>query len=221
VIAQYELTSIRSCYGAKIALEVDRLVLWPGRLYVLTGLNGSGKSTLLNLLAFLSPPSLGEVFFAGERVTWQRRQLGLLRRKVTLLHQSPYLFAGTVATNIAFGLKARGIERRELRPRVAESLARVGLTGFEERRIGQLSGGEAQRVALARALALQPEVLLLDEPLANVDKETARIIEPLLAGLPASGTTVVMSTHDPRLGEGLGSQAIHLRDGKPDSDKSE
>jgi tungstate transport system ATP-binding protein len=220
VSAQYQLTSIQKRYGTKIALELDELAIWPGRLYVLTGLNGSGKSTLLNILAFLSPPSAGEVSFAGQRVTWQKRQLGLLRRRVTLVHQSPYLFAGTVAGNIAFGLKARGLERRELRWRVGDSLAKVGLAGFEGRKIGQLSGGEAQRVALARALALQPEVLLLDEPLANVDKETTQILQPLLAALPAAGTTVVMSTHDPRLDMGADGNTIQLSNGKPESGNS-
>ncbi len=212
--AQLTLTSVQKRYGDKIALELKKLALLPGRLYILTGPNGSGKSTLLNILALLSKPERGELLYAGERVTWKSRELNILRKKVTLMHQSPYLFAGTVFDNVAFGLKARGISGDELRRTVSDSLALVGLVGFEERNITQLSGGEARRVALARALAPKPEILLLDEPLAHVDRESAEIIERLIASLTASGTMVVMSTHDPHQNKRLGGEVIRLTGGR-------
>ncbi len=212
--AQLTLTSVQKRYGDKIALELKKLALLPGRLYILTGPNGSGKSTLLNILALLSKPERGELLYAGKRVTWKSRELSILRKKVTLMHQSPYLFAGTVFDNVAFGLKARGISGDELRRTVSDSLARVGLVSFEERNITQLSGGEARRVALARALAPKPEILLLDEPLAHVDRESAEIIERLIASLTASGTMVVMSTHDPHQNKRLGGEVIQLSGGR-------
>lgn len=214
MITQFTLKSIQKRYENKLALELQELTILPGRIYILTGPNGSGKSTLLSILAFLARPDRGEVTFAGERIAWSRKELGLLRRKVTLLHQSPYLFTGTVFDNVAFGLKARGISREELRRSVADSLALVGLACFEERNVTQLSGGEARRVALARALALKPEILLLDEPLAHVDRESAEVIERLIASLPAQGTTVVMSTHDPHQNERLNGEVIQLHGGR-------
>lgn len=212
--AQFTLKSIQKRYGDKIALELDELTLLPGRLYILAGPNGSGKSTLLNILALLTRPERGDMFFAGKRVTWKSGELGLLRKKVTLLHQSPYLFSGNVFCNVAFGLKARGIKADELERAVAAALEQVGLKGFEERNVRQLSGGESRRVALARALALKPEILLLDEPLANVDQESAEVVERLIASLPAEGTTVVMSSHDPYHEERLECDVIRLMSGR-------
>jgi tungstate transport system ATP-binding protein len=210
----YRLKSIRKCYGPKVVLEIEDLTIAEGRLHTLIGANGAGKSTLLSLLAFLSPPTAGEIFYAGKRIDWSRGSVEEQRRKVTLLHQSPYLFGGTVHANVAFGLKARGIRGEEQRRIVEETLAIVGLPGFRERKARELSGGEAQRVAMARALALKPEVLLLDEPLANIDRETAGWLETVIASLPAQGTTVVMTTHDPGHPERLAGESIFLEGGR-------
>ena len=177
----YRVRAIRKRYGTKTVLAIDDLVIARGRLHTLTGANGAGKSTLLSILAFLSPPTEGEVRYAGERVDWDRDTVSGLRRRVTLLHQSPYLFGGTVRANVAFGLNARGIKGDQQRRIVAEALETVGLRGFGERKARELSGGEAQRVAMARALALSPEVLLLDEPFANIDRETAAALEAVIA----------------------------------------
>lgn len=193
----YRLQSIRKCYGSNVALDIEELTIAEGRLYTLTGANGAGKSTLLSLLAFLARPTSGEIFYAGKRVDWEHGSVEEYRRKVTLLHQSPYLFGGSVHDNVAFGLKVRGIPGEELRRIVDRALDGVGLQGFRDRRARELSGGEAQRVAMARALVLKPEVLLLDEPLANIDRETTALLETVIASLPARGTTVVMTTHDP------------------------
>lgn len=211
---QFTLSSIRKSYGTTVALELESLTLQTGLLYILTGPNGSGKSTLLNILALLSKPEQGEVVFGGKRVGWRPKELSLLRKKITLLHQSPYLFVGTVAANVAFGLKARGMSGEELQRGVADSLEQVGLKGFERRNVRQLSGGEIRRVALARALALKPEMLLLDEPLANLDQESVQVVEQLIASLPGRGTTVVMSTHDPLQNERLEGEVIELVAGR-------
>ena len=193
----YRLRSVTKRYGSSVAVDIDALTIDSGRLYTLTGANGAGKSTLLGILAFLTPPTTGEIFYAGERVDWKDDSVRNRRRKVTLLHQSPYLFVGTVFRNVAYGLKARGIAGDAALRAVDRALETVALVGFRDRDARELSGGEAQRVAMARALALEPEVLLLDEPLANIDRETAGLLEAVIASLPSRGTTVVMTTHDP------------------------
>jgi len=210
----YRLQSIRKCYGSNVALDIEELTIAGGRLYTLTGANGAGKSTLLSILAFLDPPTSGEIFYAGKRVDRNHGSVEEYRRKVTLLHQSPYLFGGSVHDNVAFGMKVRGIPGEERRRIVDRALEGVGLQGFRDRKARELSGGEAQRVAMARALALKPEVLLLDEPLANIDRETTGWLETVIASLPAQGTTVVMTTHDPDHPGRLNGESIHLEGGR-------
>ena len=215
----YRLRSVTKRYGSNIAVDVDALTIAAGRLYTLTGANGAGKSTLLGILAFLTPPTTGEIFYAGERIDWKSDTVRRRRRKVTLLHQSPYLFGGTVFRNVAYGLKARGIAGEAMIRTVGRALETVGLERFRDRDARELSGGEAQRVAMARALALDPEVLLLDEPLANIDRETALLLETVIASLPSRGTTVVMTTHDPDHPVRLNGGAIVLEGGKVTSSR--
>ncbi|MBP2685589.1 MAG: transporter ATP-binding protein [Deltaproteobacteria bacterium] len=210
----YHLHSIRKEYGSTTVLNIEDLTILEGRLYTLIGANGAGKSTLLNILAFLLPPTAGEIYYDGRRVDWSRGSVEEKRKKVTLLHQSPYLFGGTVFANVAFGLKARGIPKEEQQRLVEKALDVVGLREFGERKARELSGGEAQRVAMARALVLSPEVFLLDEPLANIDRETAGLLEDVIASLPSLGTTVVMTTHDPDLPNRLNGASILLEGGR-------
>lgn len=200
----YLLKNIRKRHGDHPAVSVDNLEIESGRLYILTGANGAGKSTLLELLAFLTSPSEGKIFFDGVEIGADPGALARVRRQVTLLHQSPYLFRGTVADNLAYGLGMRGLSHHEQTCRIDEALAAVGLPAFARRKARELSGGEVQRVALARALALKPRVLLLDEPFANVDAPTAALLEETVTALPCQGTTVIMTTH----------QTDHLRWGK-------
>ncbi|MBI5419940.1 MAG: ABC transporter ATP-binding protein [Deltaproteobacteria bacterium] len=210
----YRLRMLTKRHGHKAALSIAGLDIFEGCIYSLTGPNGSGKSTLLGILAFLSPPTSGTLHYDGKPVEWKGRSLVPLRQEVTLVHQSPYLFEGSVYSNLAFGLKVRGIPEETQRSRIGLSLETVGLSGFEERRARALSGGEAQRVALARALALAPRVLLLDEPLANVDGRSAEVIRLVISGLPGRGTTVVMTTHDPDPPSCLNGEVIRLEEGR-------
>jgi tungstate transport system ATP-binding protein len=210
----YHLVGVEARYQAKTALLVDELALRGGQLNVVAGLNGSGKSTLLNVLAFLMHPTQGVVKFSGKPVRWDRAQLRELRQSVTLVHQDPFLFRGSVAANVSYGAKSRGISGYALQEHVRESLELVGLSGFEARNANRLSGGEARRVALARALACDPEVILLDEPLAYVDELSTSIIENLLLTLVDRGVLVVVSSHDPTLGLRLNARTIRLRQGR-------
>lgn len=210
----YRLEAVGMHYGGKEVLAIPALEIQEGGFHFLTGPNGSGKTTLLRLLAFLHPPASGTLYYSGGRVDWRDRSLVPLRREATLLHQSPYLFDGTVFSNVAYGLKVRGMESLTHGERVGKALEMVGLEGFEGRKARALSGGEMQRVALARALVLKPRVLLLDEPLANVDRSSAEVIGGVIAGLPGHGTTVIMATHAPELNGGRNAEVLRLEDGK-------
>jgi tungstate transport system ATP-binding protein len=191
----YRIKDVVHCYGEKQVLAIDELIIPSGAIVGLVGPNGSGKSTLLKLLGFQVQPTGGSILFREETV---KPFAGRNRFRVTLLTQEPYLLHRSVFDNVAYGLKVRG-ERKMLAARVNEALALVGLAPekFSRRKWSALSGGEAQRVALAARLALKPEVLLLDEPTANVDAESGRLIRR--ASLKAReewGTTLVVAAHD-------------------------
>jgi tungstate transport system ATP-binding protein len=213
-IAKYHLSFVQVSYGETLGVAIDELTIAAGGLYVLTGPNGSGKSTLLGILAFLNKPEQGAITFDGVPVNWARKECALLRQRVTLLHQHPYLFSGSVASNVAFGLTARDTNKELVQDIIRESLEKVGLAGFESRTARRLSGGESRRVALARALACKPEVMLLDEPVANVDRASATLFESLVVSLATNGMTIIISSHDDRLGARLGARMIYLEDGK-------
>ena len=210
----YELNQIEHRRGGRTVLAIDRLELLPGRFYALTGANGAGKSTLLHLLALLDRPTGGELRVDGQTSPGSNRRLCRLRREITLVHQSAFLLSGTVADNIAFGLKLRGIDRRERERRTLWALQVVGLPDFAERPTRRLSGGEGQRVALARALALKPRVLLLDEPTSGLDEKSAAAFENLLATLHDQGLSLVMAGHDRALVQRLGAEEIRLAEGR-------
>ena len=211
-MALYELNRIELQRGS-FCLSIDQLRLESGRLYTLEGENGSGKSSLLQLLALLNPPCQGQMYFDGQPASWQAGALRQLRRNITLVEQTPLLFTGTVEQNLAFGLKVRGIHGEQRRQRVEQALETTGLLGFNNRLARELSGGESRRVALARALALQPKLLLLDEPTANLDISQVAALERFLITLPALGMCVVIATHDAEQPLRLGGDSIKLQDG--------
>lgn len=195
--------------GSDFHLSIDHLDLLPQRIYAVTGPNGAGKSTLLRLLAFLTPPEQGLVQFADGKGRLREQ-----RQKITLVEQTPYLLHGSVADNLSYGLKLRGIKEPELQKRIQSALSMVGLPDFALRRADKLSGGEAQRVALARAIALQPELLLLDEPTSNIDHKNLLAFEKLLSKLPEYGITVIFATHDLTQPDRLGAETICLENGR-------
>ena len=170
----YQIQNIDHYYGDKQVLSVDDISIPSASITGLIGPNGSGKSTLLKLLGFLEQPTYGAILFKGKKVIPLPNEV---RFGVTLLTQEPYLMRRSVFDNVAYGLKIRR-DTKDLRNRVWEALAQVGLDSkdFARRKWTALSGGEAQRVALAARLVLKPEVLLLDEPTANVDTDSARLI---------------------------------------------
>jgi tungstate transport system ATP-binding protein len=191
----FHLEAVEHHYAGRRVLAVAHLRIAPGTIVGLMGPNGSGKSTLLRLLGFLETPSRGRILFKGRPAApFDPR----IRGKVTLLPQDPYLMNRSVADNVAYGLKLRG-GREKTEPRVQEALAAVGLAPerFARRPWYALSGGEAQRVALAARLVLEPQVLLMDEPTASVDAESAeRIRQAALTARARWGTTLIVASHD-------------------------
>jgi len=166
----------------------------PGEYVCVLGPSGSGKSTLLRLVAGFEHPDAGTIHLGGQRV----EHLPPERRPVHTVFQGYALFPHlTVFENVAFGLRMRKVPRSELRSRVEESLERVGLPGFGPRRPGLLSGGEQQRVALARALVNRPPLLLLDEPLAALDRRLRLRLQEELRGIQQEvGVAFLHVTHD-------------------------
>jgi tungstate transport system ATP-binding protein len=178
-----------------VVLDIDSLKIETGIILGLSGPNGSGKSTLLKLLGFISKPTQGRILFKG-RIA--KPFSDRVRFRVTLLPQTPYLMKRSVYRNIAYGLALHG-RRDSLKESIHEALERVGLAAeeFSRRQWNQLSGGETQRVALAARLALRPEVLLLDEPTANVDSQSSLLIKhAALEFRKEYGTTLIVSSHD-------------------------
>ncbi|OAH64191.1 ABC transporter ATP-binding protein [Dietzia cinnamea] len=180
------------------ARDVDlRLTVPAGRRLAIVGPNGAGKSTALSLLAGHLRPDSGEVRLDGRVVSSPRTHVPAHRRRVVALEQRPGLLPHlTALDNVAYGPRARGVRRRDALARARTELEAVGCADLAGRRPHELSGGQAQRVALARALAVDPELVLLDEPLAALDVEVAPEIRRLLADR-LTGRAVVMVTHDP------------------------
>ncbi len=191
----YHLKNIRHYYEKTAVLDIDELDITKGSITGLIGSNGSGKTTLLKLLAFALRPTHGDIFYKGKKEVCFSPSV---RSKVTLLTQTPYLLKRTVFENIVYGLNIRK-DKTNIEERVKTALLNVGLDyqRFALRKWHQLSGGEAQRVAMAARLILKPEVLLLDEPVANVDSQSAKLIrKATLNARDQWGATLVVASHD-------------------------
>lgn len=210
----YGLIGLTKAYGSRRVVDIRRLELQEGKIYALLGPNGAGKTTLLNMLAFLDAPSSGRLLFRGQPVRFSESGLQPLRRQVVIVDQTPILFSTTVARNIDFGLKIRGIDKAARVRLIDEALEMVGMRAFASAEAHKLSGGETQRVALARAIALSPQVLLCDEPTANVDIENQAIIVDLLGRFNADKKiTVIFTTHDRYQAATLADETLALDEG--------
>lgn len=191
----YQLQNVTKEYNGRRVLQVDHLDIGQGEIFALVGPSGAGKSTMLRLLNFLEPPSSGRIRFLETEFTPSRPMPMRLLRRVTTVFQRPLLLNRSVQANVSYGLRLRG--QRNSRHRVEAALEDVGLEHLARERARTLSGGEAQRVALARAIVLQPDVLLLDEPTANLDPYNVGLIEDIVGALNRErGTTLVLVTHN-------------------------
>ncbi|MDI9616777.1 MAG: phosphate ABC transporter ATP-binding protein [Methanothrix sp.] len=177
------------------------------------GPTGAGKTTLLRVMDLIEIPSKGRVLFRGEDLQRESERLAA-RRRIGVVFQRPVMLRGSVYDNVAYGLRIRRLSKEEIDERVGAALSDVGLEGYERRPARTLSGGEMQRVALARALAISPELLLLDEPTANLDPRTSHVIEDLISRAKMRGMTTVISTHDLPQAVRLADRIVIIMDGR-------
>ncbi|MGV9277520.1 quaternary amine ABC transporter ATP-binding protein [Streptomyces griseosporeus] len=217
-LAALGAAELRARTGCTAAVRDVSFDVRKGEVFVVMGLSGSGKSTLVRCLTRLIEPTAGTIAIDGEDVrAMDRSRLRALRRhRAAMVFQHFGLLPHrTVLDNVAYGLEIQGVSRAERRERAAEFVAKVGLEGMEHRRPGQLSGGQRQRVGLARALAVDPEVLLFDEPFSALDPLIRRDMQEEVVRLHREeGRTMVFITHD--LGEALklGDRIALMRDGR-------
>jgi tungstate transport system ATP-binding protein len=203
------LEDITKDYRAVKALDAVNFNAEGGKIIVLIGVNGAGKTTLLRILAGLEKQDKGSIFFNDQTISDPE-----LRLVATLVFQRSVMLSMSVYDNLAFGLKIRGKKDPEIKEKIAEALHCVGLKNFEKRRAKRISGGEQQRVALARAFLLEPKILLLDEPTANLDPNSAIIIEKTIATRKKADNIIVMATHNLSQAKRLGDEIVHMHNGK-------
>ncbi len=172
-------------YGKNEVLSINKLLIKKGITTVFLGSNGSGKTTILKVLSGIFIPSKGVILPEPES----------LRKKSILVHQNPYLFSGSVKYNIEFGLKIRNISKPIRQSIIQKVLSDAKLLNLINRKTSSLSGGEKHRLAIARGVALNPDILVLDEPFANIDSASRNVIENLILKREKNGRTTIISTH--------------------------
>ena len=198
--------------GDRLLLDVDVVEVRGGEVLAILGPNGAGKSTLLRVLAMLQRPAAGTVIFRGVSGSDGER---LLRRQCAVVFQRPHLWAGTVRANIELGLRLRRHPAESTREQAERAATQLGIGALLEREVRSLSGGEAQRVAIARAMALQPEVLFLDEPTSNLDAMARTALVEDLDHVARDGQhATVLATHDRAHAFSIADRVLVLRDGR-------
>jgi tungstate transport system ATP-binding protein len=208
-----ELKSITKNFPQRELLRGVDLALKSGNSYVLTGDNGCGKTTLMRIIAGLEPANGGAMHFEGNEVDLDRYPEAL-RQRMTYVHQQPYLFHTSIAHNIAYGLKTRGVRKQQRETLIAEAIAWAGVEHLRDVLPHKLSGGERQRVALARAKVLNPRLLLFDEPTASLDTEARRYAIELIDELRRDDVTVLVACHDREIIDMPGMKWLQLASGR-------
>lgn len=204
-----EIKGIDKNYRALKALDSVSLEAKSGKIIVLIGVNGAGKTTLMRIIAGLEEPSMGSISFNGQSMNAKG-----LRKLATMVFQRTAMFNRSVYDNVAFGLKVRGEEDQEIAEKVPQVLHLVGLANFEKRKARKTSGGEQQRISLARAFLLNPRILLLDEPTANLDPNSAMIIERAITSRKREDEIIIIATHNLAQARRLGDEIIHIYNGR-------
>jgi putative spermidine/putrescine transport system ATP-binding protein/spermidine/putrescine transport system ATP-binding protein len=207
-----ELKGVIKRFGQVEAVQKVDLVIEEGHLVTLLGPSGCGKTTILRMIAGLETPTAGDIYILGQRVNdtpVHKRNLGMIFQNYALFPHK------TIFENVAFGLKYRDVPRQEMKDRVSRALEMVRLPGVEKRMPSQLSGGQQQRIALARAIVIEPDVLLMDEPLSALDEnlreEMRREIDNLQQKL---GLTTLFVTHDQREALSMSNKIVVMKDGR-------
>jgi tungstate transport system ATP-binding protein len=210
-----KLERVSKTFGDHLILDSIDAEIPSGKIFTIIGPSGQGKTTLLRLINLLDMPSSGDIFINGISLKKGFKNNTEIRRKMGMVFQTPVAFNETVESNIAMGLKYRGVSKNEITRRVTEKLEEIGLAGYENRKARTLSGGEMQRVSLARVMITNPDLLLLDEPTANLDPVSTTKIEELIRYYNRTcGTTIIMSSHDLYQGQRLADIIAVMMNGK-------
>lgn len=209
------LQELVKSYQGKTVLDLSSLTFEAGKITAVIGPSGAGKSTLLTLINGLERPDAGRILFDGEELNAARGYGQEYQNRMAMVFQKPMMFSTTVAKNIAYGLRIRKLSPDEIHKRVEEAAAWLGLSGLLKQKAQTLSGGEAGRVSVARALVIQPELLLLDEPTANLDPANVTLIEEVIRKASREyGTTVIIVTHNMFQARRLADHVVCLMDGQ-------
>jgi energy-coupling factor transporter ATP-binding protein EcfA2 len=208
-----EIHGVRFNSHGRQILDDLSLSFRPGELTLLVGRNGCGKTTLLKILAGLLRPDGGRFIYQGTEKTWPE-QRKFLQQEVCYLHQEPYLFDTSVFDNVAYGLRCRKASAETVQLLVQRALEASSMGHLAGRHARQLSGGEKQRVAMARAWVLSPKLMLLDEPLANMDQESRHQCRQLILQLQDSGMGIMLTSHEGRHKGLRVTRHLKLSDGK-------
>ena len=206
---QLQLVDIKKSYRNVNALNSISLEMQGGKIIVLLGVNGAGKTTLMRIMAGLENSDSGQLLFNNQNIDCKA-----LRQVSTLVFQKSAMFSTNVYDNLAYGLRIRKAPKAEIKKKVAEALQAVRLSGFEKRRAKKTSGGEQQRIALARAFLLDSQVLLLDEPTANLDPNSASIIEKAMVSRKSAQRIIVMATHNLSQARRMADEIVHIYNGE-------
>ena len=208
------LHNITKKYGEVVALKNVSMEVHKGDIFAVIGSSGAGKTTLLRIISMLETEYSGDYYFNDVNVKDIRKNRDGLRKHITMVFQKPVMFNSSVFDNVAYGLKIRGLSSSEIRNRVKNVLEQVGLYEMRQKNAKKLSGGEQQRVALARALVLETDVLVLDEPTANLDAANVQMIEKIIREISKDGVTVVMATHNLFQAKRLANRIAYLNSGE-------
>lgn len=187
------IENLSKSFGTREVLKNINMGIYRGEIFAFMGPSGVGKTTLLRILDCLETPTSGRLMFDGNEIS---RKIDCMRR-MSLLFQNPAVFNTTVFNNVAYGLIVRGFDKKTIETKVIEALDLVGLAGYEKQKARTLSGGEAHRMAFARSIVFKPDILLLDEPTANLDPANAAKIEDIIKRIRKElTTTIVMASHN-------------------------
>jgi len=212
IIMNFKLENISLSRNKSTILDAISIDLSSEHFILMTGQNGSGKSTLLKIISGLLKPDSFCLYAQSSQYSWNNCKK-LLRQHLCYLHQTPYLFSGSVYDNIAYGLKRNGLSQAEIADRVDQALSTISLQHLRKRDTNALSGGEKQRVAIARSWVIRPSFILLDEPFANMDKISRHSCYDLINQLKEDNIGIILTSHDPHSGELAFNRHLHLYQG--------
>lgn len=195
--ALLEINGLDKSFGGQRVLRNINLEVERGEIFAIMGPSGAGKTTLLRILNLLEKPDTGSITLDGDTINGvQRNGRTATRQRISMVFQSPALFNDTVYNNVAYSLRVRRMDKHAIESKVSQSLALVGLEGYDNRWAKTLSGGEEQRIAFARAVVFEPDLLLLDEPTANLDPANVAKIEEVIRTINRElNTTIIIATH--------------------------